>query len=145
MTTCGNGIHVQGVSGSGEQLFLEASENSPRKSSANDPDTPCTNPKKGTRTGLARERDVERKLAKAARERGGIAPKLACPGFDGMPDRIVLMPDGHVGFVEAKAPGRRPRPLQEARHRMLRELGFSVFVLDDEGQIGGILDEICAA
>lgn len=61
-----------------------------------------------------------------------------------MPDRIVLMPGGRVGFVEAKAPGRKPRPLQEARHRALRRLGFSVYVVDDPDAIGGVLDEICA-
>lgn len=59
-----------------------------------------------------------------------------------MPDRIVLLPGGRMGFVEVKAKGARPRPLQEARHRLLRTLGFKVFVLDGEEQIGGILDEI---
>ena len=73
---------------------------------------------------------------------GGIAPKLVCPGFDGMPDRLVLLPRGKIGFVEVKAPGKEPRPLQVARHGLLRRLGFKVYVLDDPEQIGGILDEI---
>ena len=75
---------------------------------------------------------------------GGIAPKFLSPGFDGMPDRIVLLPGGRMGFIEVKAPGKVPRPLQEARHRMLRMLGFRVYVLDTVDQIGGILDAICA-
>lgn len=45
-------------------------------------------------------------------------------------------------MVEIKAPGEKPRPLQLSRHRMLRSLGFQVYVLDDPAQIGGILDEI---
>jgi hypothetical protein len=49
-----------------------------------------------------------------------------------------------MGFVEVKAPGKVPRPLQEARHRMLRRLGFKVYLLDAVDQIGGILDAICA-
>ncbi|HCB92079.1 MAG TPA: nuclease, partial [Ruminococcaceae bacterium] len=53
-----------------------------------------------------------------------------------------LLPGGRMAFVEVKAPGRAPRPLQEARHRTLRRLGFRVFVLDRPEQIGGILDEI---
>ena len=73
---------------------------------------------------------------------GGIALKFVSPGFDGMPDRIVLLPGGHMGFVEVKAPGEKPRPLQLSRHRLLRGLGFKVCVLDDEQQLGGILDEI---
>ena len=91
-----------------------------------------------------KEKIIEKKLVKTVKEAGGIAPKLICPGFDGMPDRIVLLPGGRMGFVEVKAPGKVPRPLQEARHRMLQKLGFKVYVLDDTGQIGGILDEIRA-
>ena len=89
-----------------------------------------------------REKVIEQKLVRAAKNMGGIALKFVSPGFDGMPDRIVLLPGGHIGFVEVKAPGKVPRPLQEARHRMLRKLGFKVFVLDRPEQIGGILDEI---
>ena len=77
-----------------------------------------------------REKTIEQKLVTAVKKHGGICPKFVSPGFDGMPDR--------------KAPGEKPRPLQLARHRLLRRLGFKVYVLDDEEQIGGILDEIRA-
>ena len=92
-----------------------------------------------------REKTIERKLADAVKKYGGLAPKFTSPGFDGMPDRIVLLPGGHMAFVEVKAPGKKPRPLQEARHRILRALGFAVYVIDDENHIGGVLDEICAS
>ena len=59
-----------------------------------------------------------------------------------MPDRMVLMPEGRIAFVEVKAPGEKPRPLQLARHRLLRRLGFRVYVLDSEKQITRIIDEI---
>lgn len=91
-----------------------------------------------------KEKQIEQKLRLAVKEAGGIAPKFTSPGFDGMPDRIVLLPGGHMAFVEVKAPGEKPRPLQLARHKLLRNLGFQVYVLDDEQQIGGILDEIQA-
>jgi hypothetical protein len=89
-----------------------------------------------------KEKAIEKKLVQAVKAAAGIAPKLVSPGFDGMPDRIVLLPSGHIGFVEVKAPGEKPRPLQLARHGLLQRLGFRVYVLDDEQQIGGILDEI---
>ena len=92
-----------------------------------------------------RERQIEQNLAKAVKEAGGIAPKFTSPGFAEMPDRLVLLPGGHIGFVEVKAPGEKPRPLQLSRHRRLRQLGFRVYVLDDEKQIGGIIDEIQSA
>lgn len=89
-----------------------------------------------------RERDIERKLVNEIRAAGGICPKWVAPGFDGMPDRIVLMPGGKIAFVEVKAPGEKLRPLQLSRHKLLRRLGFKVFVLDNVVKIGGIIDEI---
>ena len=89
-----------------------------------------------------KEKIIEQKLVKAVKDMGGSAPKFTSPGFDGMPDRIVLLPGGHMAFVEVKAPGQKPRPLQLARHKLLRGLGFKVYVLDDKQQIGGLLDEI---
>lgn len=89
-----------------------------------------------------REKEIEKKLSFEAKKRGGLAVKFVSPGFDGMPDRILLMPEGKMAFVEVKAPGKHPRPLQMARHKLLRSLGFLVFVLDDESQIGGILDAV---
>lgn len=89
-----------------------------------------------------REKTVERKLVNAVKARGGLCPKWVSPGYDGMPDRIVLLPGRHFGFVEVKAPGDKPRPLQTSRHRLLEKLGFHTYVLDGVDQIGGILDEI---
>ena len=74
-----------------------------------------------------REREIERKLVSTVKSRGGICPKFVSPGFDGMPDRVVLLPHGKIGFVEVKRPGEQPRPLQKARHKILRRLGFLVF------------------
>ena len=89
-----------------------------------------------------REKYIEQRFRKAVKEKGGIALKLVSPGFDGMPDRMALFPDGRLGFVEVKAPGETPRPLQISRHVMLHRMGFKVYVLDDISQIGGIIDEI---
>ena len=89
-----------------------------------------------------REKQIERQLTLMAKSRGGIAPKFVSPSFVGMPDRLILMPGGMMAFAELKAPGMKPRALQVARHRMLRELGFRVYVIDGIEQIGGILDEL---
>lgn len=89
-----------------------------------------------------KEATIERKLVSAAKLRGGICPKWVSPGYDGVPDRIVLLQGGKIGFVEVKAPGEKPRPLQLARHNRLRQLGFKVYILDRTDQIGVILDDI---
>ncbi len=89
-----------------------------------------------------REKSIEQKLVKAVKAAGGFCPKLVCPGLDGMPDRLLLLPGGHIAFVEVKAPGKKPRPLQLLRHEQLRRLDFRVFILDNPDQIPAILNEI---
>jgi hypothetical protein len=91
-----------------------------------------------------REKTVEQKLVAAVKSMGGLAPKFTSPGLDGMPDRLVLLPDGKMAFVELKAPGKTLRPLQVRRKRQLEALGFQVYCVDRPEQIGGILDEIRA-
>ena len=91
-----------------------------------------------------REREVERRLVTAVKKLGGLAPKVTSPGLDGVPDRLVLLPDGRLAFVEVKAPGQKMRPLQLLRKRQLEELGFRVYCIDRPEQIGGVLDEIQA-
>lgn len=88
------------------------------------------------------EKKVEKVLVKAVKERGGKAYKFVSPGVDGVPDRIVVLPHGKIGFVETKRPGEKMRVLQEKRKRELEGLGFLVFCVDRIEQIGGVLDEI---
>ena len=89
-----------------------------------------------------REKIIEKELARAVKGKGGIEPKFTSPGFDGMPDRLILLPGGRMGFVELKAPDRKPRALQLARHRLLRRLGFKVYVIDEINQIDSVLEGI---
>jgi hypothetical protein len=89
-----------------------------------------------------REKAIEEKLVNAVKAVGGVCWKFTSPGTSGVPDRIVLMQDGRIGFVEVKAPGKKPRPLQQSRLKLLLRLGFKAFVLDSPDQIGGIIDAI---
>lgn len=89
-----------------------------------------------------REKEIENDLINKAKKRGGIALKFTSPGYDGVPDRLVLLPDSKMGFVEVKAPGKKPRALQIARMQMLRSLGFKAYVLDDKKDTEVILNEI---
>ena len=92
-----------------------------------------------------RERELEHLLAKAVSRSGGIAVKFISPNLNGVPDRLLLFPGGRIAFAEVKAPGGKPRPLQEHRMTQLRELGFRVYVIDSVEQIGGVIREICSA
>lgn len=89
-----------------------------------------------------RENQIELKLVQAVRKSGGMCMKFVSPNFDGMPDRVILLPGGKIAFAELKAPGKKPRPLQLARHKTLMKLGFRVYIIDSTEQIGEIIDEI---
>ena len=89
-----------------------------------------------------REKQIEQKLVKTVKAKGGLCLKFVSPSFDGMPDRLILLPVGKIAFVELKAPGKKPRPLQIARHKTLMSLGFRVFIIDSTEQIKTILDEM---
>lgn len=89
-----------------------------------------------------RETQIEQRLVQEVRKCGGICPKLTSPGFAGMPDRLMLLPHGRIAFVELKAPGQKPRPLQAARHKLLARLGFRVYVIDNMEQIEKIIAEM---
>ena len=48
------------------------------------------------------EKDIERQLVRIVKQHGGLCLKWVCPGWAGVPDRLVLMPGGRVYFVELK-------------------------------------------
>ena len=89
-----------------------------------------------------RERDLERYTTMFIKSHGGLALKFISPGYAGVPDRLVLMPGGKMCFMELKAPGRKPRPLQVRRIKQLRALGFKVYVVDGKEEIGGIINAL---
>lgn len=71
------------------------------------------------------EKDIERKLRREVERRGGRCLKWVCPGWAGVPDRIVLLPGGRIYFVELKRPkGGKLSAMQLKWGEWLRELGF---------------------
>ncbi|MCI9535532.1 MAG: VRR-NUC domain-containing protein [Lachnospiraceae bacterium] len=90
-----------------------------------------------------REKEIEEKFREAVKRAGGKAYKFVSPGNDGVPDRLVVMPGGHIGFVEVKAPGKKPTPLQHVRMRELLSLGCGVWVLDSLEGIDGVVAAVC--
>ncbi len=80
------------------------------------------------------EKDIERRLVREVRKRGGWCLKWVCPGWAGVPDRIVLLPGGDIVFVELKRPGGRLGPLQRAWAKRLIRLGcvyWDIWSMDD--------------
>ena len=90
------------------------------------------------------ERTIEHQLKKAVEASGGLCWKLVCPGTSGVPDRICLM-DSRAVFIELKAAGKQPRPIQQRRMNQLREQGFTALVVDSVDGIQEVLDALSAA
>ena len=78
------------------------------------------------------EKMLERKLQTLVKRLGGIALKLYCLSFSGLPDRMILMPHGKIYFLELKSTGKTPSPRQCLVHTFLRKLDFEVAWLDDD-------------
>lgn len=78
-----------------------------------------------------KEYAVEKHLVQKTQECGGICLKFISPGTAGVPDRIVILPGGKIGFAEMKAPGKKPRRLQRNVLRKMYQLGCRVCVIDN--------------
>ena len=85
-----------------------------------------------------RESQLEQKLVHHITKLGGIAYKFSSPNRRSVPDRLCVMPNGRVFFVELKAPGKAPTPLQRHEHELLRALGHTVLVIDNIGDVYAI-------
>lgn len=91
-----------------------------------------------------KEKHLENELKKSVESIDGICWKLVSPGTTGVPDRICLK-SGRVVFAEVKAPGAKPRPIQNRRMTQLRDQGFQVFVVDSLDGIAEVSDALQAA
>ena len=74
------------------------------------------------------EKEIEKKLTDMVKSHGGLCLKWVCPGWSGVPDRILLLPGGRVIFVETKRPkGGKVSELQKWWSKKLTALGFYAF------------------
>lgn len=88
------------------------------------------------------EKLTERKLREEIKKLGGLALKFSSPYHRGMPDRIVLMPEGKISFAEIKTTGKKPTELQKKAISELRALGFKAEIIDSQETLNKYLEEI---
>ena len=89
------------------------------------------------------EKQLEQKLIQAVKSKGGIAYKFVSPGHAGVPDRLVILPGGKIGFVEVKKPNEgKLRKIQERELNRLTALGCKCYVLNSPADIELILCDI---
>lgn len=88
------------------------------------------------------EQKIELYLKKQVELMGGKAYKFVSPGVRGVPDRIVIIPGGHIYFIELKEPGKKLRPLQKVIHNQLKNLRCDVRVIDTKEKVDEFIDEV---
>lgn len=81
------------------------------------------------------EARLEKKLRDGVKLAKGLAIKFFCSSFTGLPDRIVLMPGARIWFIEMKSPGKIPNRRQVYVHRLLRNFGFTVLIIDTNEKV----------
>jgi len=81
------------------------------------------------------EKTIEQALCKRVKELGGSCDKYSSPSRRAVPDRIVMLPNKTLIFVECKAPGKVPTIAQKNDHERRRAMGFDVRVIDSLEQI----------
>jgi hypothetical protein len=83
------------------------------------------------------ESDIERRLVTGVEKLGGICLKH---GQDGWPDRIAILPNGGVVWVETKRPDGKVASIQKWRHATLRKLGQQVETPYTAADVDQLLD-----
>ena len=76
-----------------------------------------------------REKDIEARLKQVIELNGGLFYKFTSPGNDGVPDRIAVLPDGQVWFIELKTEKGTTTAIQDWQIARLRERDANVAVL----------------
>lgn len=88
-----------------------------------------------------KEADIEKYLREQVKLVKGRAYKWVSPGSVGVPDRIVFFPTGKIVFVELKAPGKKPTPIQLAQGKKIEALGQTVLVIDSKACVDDFIQE----
>ena len=88
------------------------------------------------------EKSVEEKFRDGIKSIGGKAYKFVSPGNNGVPDRVVCLPDGRTVFVELKSPTGVLSKMQERRIAELRRMKQNVYVLHSVEEVRKFLEEI---
>jgi len=88
------------------------------------------------------EANVEKYLIGYVKDKGGLCLKFISASMRGLPDRIVILPQGKIFFVELKAKGKKPRPEQTRVHKLFSSLGAKVYTADSKEKVRSVVDEV---
>lgn len=88
------------------------------------------------------EAQIEARMVRMVRERGGLCYKFVSPGNPGVPDRIVLTPAGGTYYIELKTLTGSLQRIQRWQIDEMRKRGADVRVLHGWDQVRDFIDEV---
>lgn len=88
------------------------------------------------------EKKIEDYLVRECKKLGGIAEKFTSVGKRGVPDRLCQFPYNIIIFVELKAEGKKPTPLQVEDHKRRRQRGHDVRVIDSKALVDEFIQSV---
>lgn len=89
-----------------------------------------------------KESQIEKYLVRKVREKGGLCYKFTSPGNPGVPDRIVITPDGRTIYVELKTDIGRLANIQKWQRSEMEKRRVDVRVLYGMNAVKEFLKEV---
>ena len=77
-----------------------------------------------------KEKQIESKIVKKAKELGFLTYKFSSPSNRGVPDRTFISPHGEVFFIEFKSAKGKLTKVQEKVIKDIGEYGVGVFIIN---------------
>jgi hypothetical protein len=91
------------------------------------------------------EAQIESKMVRMVHDRGGLCYKFVSPNNPGVPDRIVITPNGRTIYVELKTLIGKLSPIQRWVTDEMRKRGVDVRVLHDWPAVKEFIEEVMPA
>lgn len=89
-----------------------------------------------------KESQIEARLARMVRERGGLCYKFVSPGNPGVPDRLIITPEGRTVYAELKTVVGSLQRIQEWQIEEMRRRGADVRVLKGLEEVKAFVEEV---
>ena len=88
------------------------------------------------------EKEIERRMVQMVKQRGGLCYKFVSPSNPGVPDRIIITPDGKIIIVELKTEIGRLSKLQTWQRSEMQKRGADVRVAYGWPAVKALVEEV---
>lgn len=89
-----------------------------------------------------RESKIEKHLTDEVKKLGGMCLKFTS-SVSGVPDRIILLPENRIFFVEVKQENGKLSKIQKYMHRQFEKRGIHVYVPYSKNDVDRFINEVC--